>query len=343
MYFHNRDHGYTLTLAETAIEQIRSLLLPSDPSSFEIWYTYAGRFVPALNQAINDALANGRKPSAVEIEQIYDRHLGTFRFGEQIEQIGEKFSADLKQILTEMDAAVRSTAGYGDNLGEIGRKLDQAADRNDVRAIVEALVSATRSAIADSRFHRARFEATRDEVEQLRRDLDDIRAESRTDALTTLANRKEFDAVLTRAIADAAQSRTPLSMLMCDVDYFKNFNDTWGHPFGDDVLRLIARATKEIIRRHDIAARYGGDEFAVILPNTALPAAEEIAERLRVEVNTKSIIQRSTGHNLGRVSVSIGIAQWRDDEPVRDFVERADTCLYAAKKNGRNRVVRERL
>lgn len=343
MYFQNRDHSYTLGLAEIAIQRIRSLLLPCDPLSFEIWYTYAGRFVPALNQAINDALANGRKPSAVEIEQIYDRHRGMFRFGEKIEQIGDKFSTDLEQALTDVDAAVRSTTGYGDNLGEIGRKLDQAADRNDVRAVVEALVRATRSAIADSQSNRARFEATRSEIDQLRRELEDLRAENRIDALTTLANRKEFDAALARTTADAAQSRAPLSMLICDVDYFKNLNDTWGHPFGDDVLRLIARAIKKIIRRHDIAARYGGDEFAVLLPSTALQAAEEIAERLRAEVNAKSVVQRSTGRDLGRVSVSIGIAQWRADEPARGFVERADAGLYAAKKNGRNCVVRVEL
>jgi diguanylate cyclase len=128
---------------------------------------------------------------------------------------------------------------------------------------------------------------------------------------------------------------------MADVDNFKSFNDTWGHPLGDDVLRLIARIMRENLRQHDLGARYGGEEFALVLPSTDLRQAVVIAERLREAIIVKEVIQRSSGKTLGRVSVSIGVAQWQSGEAPRQFIERADACLYAAKEQGRNRVICE--
>ena len=339
MHSESRDHRYTLNLAETALEQIKSLELPGDPPSFEVWYTYAGRFIPALNQAINDALAKGQRLSAVDIDRIYDRHLGTFRLGEQVEKIGEEINSEVDQVVGMIDAAIGSADRYDSNLSNIGQKLDHSVDRVALRTIVEALVSETRSAATENRKHQSQLKAARNEIDQLRINLEAIRVESRTDALTALANRKQFDQSLNEAILHARQTSEPLTLLMCDADHFKAFNDKWGHPLGDDVLRLIARTIREVIRREDIAARYGGEEFAVIFPNTSLRAATEIAERFRTEVGAKQVVQRSTGRNLGRVTVSVGLAQWQKDETLRDIIERADACLYAAKNQGRNRVI----
>lgn len=339
MHSENRDHRYTMNLAEAALTQIKSLQLPGDPPSFEIWYTYAGRFIPALNQAINDALAKGRELSAIDIDRIYDRHLGTFRLGEQVEKIGEDISREVDQVVGMIDAAIGSTERYEGGLSEFGEKLNTTVDREGLRAIVEALTSETQTASIDNRRHEARLRAARYEIDRLRTELETVRSESRTDALTALANRKHFDQSLNEAILRATQTSEPLTLLLCDVDHFKAFNDTWGHPLGDDVLRLIARTIKEVVRREDVAARYGGEEFAVILPNTSLQTAAEVAETLRAGVNTKEVVQRSTGRNLGRVTVSVGLAQWQKGELLRDIVERADECLYAAKNQGRDRVI----
>ena len=334
----SRDHRYTMNLAETALERIKSLELPGDPPSFEIWYTYAGRFMPALNQAINDALAKGQRLSAVDIDRIYDRHLGTFRLGEQVEKVGEEVSCEVDQVVGLIDAALGSAERFGGGLVDLGQKLDQAVDQAGLRAIVDALVRETQSASNENRNHQLQLRAARNEIDQLRTKLEAIRVESRTDALTALANRKQFDQSLNEAILHASQTLEPLTLLLCDVDHFKEFNDKWGHPLGDDVLRLIARTIRETVRREDVAARYGGEEFAVILPNTSLQIAANVAERLRTSVSAKQVIQRSSGRHLGQVTVSIGLAQLQKDEMLRDIVERADACLYAAKHQGRNQV-----
>jgi diguanylate cyclase len=128
---------------------------------------------------------------------------------------------------------------------------------------------------------------------------------------------------------------------MADVDHFKSFNDRYGHLTGDQVLRLVAIAVKQNVKGRDTAARYGGEEFVIALPNTALQSAITVADHIRRAVMTKELMKRSSGERLGRVTVSIGVAVLRPNDSAQSLIERADNCLYAAKRNGRNRVICE--
>ncbi len=118
--------------------------------------------------------------------------------------------------------------------------------------------------------------------------------------------------------------------MMCDVDHFKTFNDTYGHLTGDQVLRLVAMAVKQNVKGQDIAARYGGEEFAVVLPETLLRSAITVADHIRRAVMMKDLVKRSTGEHLGRITISIGVAQLHEDDQPQTLLERADRCLYAA-------------
>jgi diguanylate cyclase len=128
---------------------------------------------------------------------------------------------------------------------------------------------------------------------------------------------------------------------MIDIDHFKSFNDTYGHLTGDQVLRLVGMSLRHSIKGQDITARYGGEEFVVVLPETALRQAISVAENIRRSVMAKELKKKSTGEILGRVTISAGVATLRDTDDVHLLIERADTCLYAAKRSGRNRVVCE--
>ena len=129
--------------------------------------------------------------------------------------------------------------------------------------------------------------------------------------------------------------------MMTDIDHFKKFNDSFGHLTGDQVLRLVAMSVKQNVKGQDIAARYGGEEFAVILPNTVLRSAITVADHIRRAVMTKELMKRSTGEHLGRVTISIGVATLQQGRQRAELIERADACLYAAKRHGRNRVMCE--
>ncbi|MCU0894360.1 MAG: GGDEF domain-containing protein [Rhodospirillales bacterium] len=150
-----------------------------------------------------------------------------------------------------------------------------------------------------------------------------------------------FDFVLRQAALDGMENGDPLSLLMLDIDHFKKFNDTHGHHIGDQVLRLLAAVLKQSVKGQDTPARYGGEEFAVVLPQTVLENAVKLAEAIRLRVSRRSVVNRATSQRLGSFTVSIGAAEFVPGEPLRQFVERADRALYAAKKAGRNRVMFE--
>lgn len=161
-----------------------------------------------------------------------------------------------------------------------------------------------------------------------------LRRLSDTDDLTGLANRRRLMERLDEEISLSNRHATPLSLMMVDLDHFKNINDTWGHLQGDEVLKALARFFDEILREEDLVARLGGEEFTMILPLTPKRHAEKLAERLRERIATHDF-----GIGKGRVTVSIGIAEHRVGDSRDTLLHRADDSLYGAKHGGRNQVM----
>jgi diguanylate cyclase len=124
---------------------------------------------------------------------------------------------------------------------------------------------------------------------------------------------------------------------MVDIDHFKTYNDTNGHPAGDDVLRLVAQLLQANVRPNDVVYRYGGEEFALIFPGEDRDAAFSVIERARVEISTRILKRRSTNEQLGTITISSGVAESMHGDQPATLIERADGALYASKRNGRNR------
>jgi diguanylate cyclase len=335
------EHERTLAYAEIALGQIKALGQSASPRNFEIWYHYATGYNQQLNQAINEMLAKSGTLSEQDLEQVYDTYLSESRFGERIDSVGLRVLDEIKHVMSTIDAAAGSATTYSQHLTAASEKLAQATDGDALRAAIEHLVQGAHEMESSNRNLEARLAASRHEIEGLQHSLEAVRTESLTDPLTTLANRKYFDAALAEGIAEAATKNEPLSLLMADIDHFKTFNDRFGHLTGDQVLRLVALSVKQSVKNNDVAARYGGEEFVIALPNTDLDSARLIADQIRRAVMTKELMKRSTGERLGRVTISIGVAQLRPSDNAPLLIERADKCLYAAKRNGRNRVIGE--
>lgn len=161
---------------------------------------------------------------------------------------------------------------------------------------------------------------------------------STTDALTGIYNRRNFDEKLNYEFARAMRYETALSCIMFDIDFFKKVNDTHGHVFGDEVLRMIGNTLRVELRIHDIYARYGGEEFVVLLPETEAECARTVAEKIRHSIAQKTVSQNGISVN---VTVSLGVAELDGDfmKTGRDLVEKADRAMYNAKNSGRNRTI----
>ena len=160
-----------------------------------------------------------------------------------------------------------------------------------------------------------------------------------TDELTGLANRRYFTQRGEEEFSRSRRYQMPLSLLMLDADKFKDINDTFGHEAGERVLRQVATLFTQCLREVDIAGRLGGDEFGIILPNTALDEALPLAERLRQTIARQSIEVRG---KYIRFTMSIGVAELTAEmDSIDDLFRRADTALYQDKRSGRNHVIRE--
>lgn len=151
-----------------------------------------------------------------------------------------------------------------------------------------------------------------------------------TDALTSLYNRRKFEELLTREIDRNRRYKTELSLIFCDIDNFKRINDEFGHDIGDTILRDFAASLKISVRSTDIVARWGGEEFVILVSNATPQQAQEIAEKLRKTIEDKSFPP------VGRVTASFGLTKFKSDDNQVTIIKRADQALYQAKENGRN-------
>ena len=246
----------------------------------------------------------------------------------------------ISDVLGKLEVSARDAATYKDTLSAASGQLGADRAPADVRKLVEGLIAATRAMEERTKSLEGELQASSAQVHELRGKLDDVRKESMTDPLTNIANRKAFDEAVEQG-RKAAEDGEDVCLLMCDIDHFKKFNDSWGHQTGDQVLRLVASCLSENVKGRDTAARYGGEEFAVLLRGTTLEAATHVANQIRNTVETKKLVKKSTGDILGTITISIGVAKFTHGEGTESVIRRADACLYGAKHNGRNLVINQ--
>jgi diguanylate cyclase len=335
------EHERTMAFAELALGQIRSLRQTAVPRNYEIWYIYATGYNSALNKIINETLARNGKLTEADLEQIYDTYLSHIKTTERIDKVGARVIGEIDDVMKLVSDALGVSAGYDASLSSATKQLSTAQNRDQVKTIVASLVKSTREMRETNKALEERLTLSKSEISNLQQSLEAIRAESLTDPLTGLGNRKYFDRSIDMAVQTALANGEPLSLLMFDIDHFKSFNDSYGHLTGDQVLRLVGMSLKQTIKGQDITARYGGEEFAVVLPNTALRQALTVADHIRRAVMSKELKKKSTGEILGRVTISVGVSMLKPGDDTDSLIERADACLYAAKRNGRNRVICE--
>ena len=335
------EHERTMAFAEVALGQIKSLRQTAIPRNYEIWYAYATGYNSPLNKIINETLARHGKLTEADLEQIYETYLSQIKTSDRIDKVGARVIGEIDDVMILISDALGMSANYDASLSGASQKLSSARKPDQVKSIVESLVKSTREMRDTNKALEDRLSLSKNEISNLQQSLEAIRAESLTDPLTGLGNRKYFDRSIATAVQNALANGEPLSLLMFDIDHFKSFNDSYGHLTGDQVLRLVGMSLKQTIKGQDITARYGGEEFVVVLPNTALRPALTVADHIRRAVMAKELKKKSTGEILGRVTISVGVSMLKPDDDTDSLIERADACLYAAKRNGRNRVICE--
>lgn len=337
------DHGdreRTFGLAKRANDLMRDYGMSATPRSYAIWYTYVAGTHPHLNDAIKRLTGQNGKLSCADIDDLFEAHIDGRRISDQAEKMNANLLVEVEGIIEMIDLSLGATAQYGQSLQAFSNDLTvPSLTSNRLRELIAAIAANTRDLAANNRTLEARMRESLTEIDALRETLETTRKESLTDALTGLANRKHFEDMLDRHVDTKRAEDRPASLIVIDIDKFKRFNDLYGHLTGDQVLRLVAIVMRESVSSPATLARFGGEEFGVLLPQTDRAAAVVIAERIRTSVLGRELIKRSTGESLGKVTISLGIAEQRAGDSAVSLLERADNCLFAAKRAGRNRCI----
>lgn len=313
--------------------------LQPTPEAYRVWFSYLSDANPDLTHELRDALDRGEPIDDARCNELFERFFGTLKEERQLQRTGLRLGELATQLIQEVGGISEGTARYGTVLSQARQDVAGSASVQEIGRLLGSIIGET----SRMQEHVQRVEALLVEstgrIEEMRRDLQVAWREARTDGLTGLANRKHFDLAVRTAAGQALEQDRPVCLMMADVDHFKTFNDSHGHLMGDHVLRLVASIIRSNIKGRDLAARYGGEEFAVILPDTRLDDAVSLANQLRHNISIRQIQLKQSRQTLGRVTVSLGVAEYRAGEPVTGWIDRADEALYEAKRSGRNRVV----
>ena len=334
--------GYrdALEVAARTFQLIRKYKTPPIPKAYEVLYSCATNDRELVKERVDDAVQRYGALNLYDVEQI---HSDFFSYTEAIQARHDKTSGSMEIELTNlMDLISRHSATTDDfskSLTVAGVSISNGITADQLRSTIKVLMTENQRARDETARLSSSLKASHATIKAMKESLASAREEGLRDALTGLRNRRHFDRVLPQEIERAEEHGKPLSVCMIDVDHFKRVNDDFGHPTGDSVLRLIGTLLSENLKGRDVPVRYGGEEFAIILPQTGLEAANSIAERIRVQLADKRLVLSGSKTSLGIITASFGVAEWTHGEQENELIARADAMLYRAKRTGRNKVV----
>jgi len=307
------------------------------PTNYALWYTYVTNESSDLNQQLDALIENGQPLSKLKAK---DLHLQYVSDKENITALDLRQS--IEGMLIELSQTLKDTQSdthdykktMDSHLDDLNRVEKEGWSVEEVLSLVRNMVSEAQNIKQSAISFNSSLGKAEKEIARLKTQLSESQQAALYDALTGLCNRRYFDSELNSKMA-----LDKLCLILIDIDHFKKINDTYGHQMGDLVLKAVAKKLQSSCRDNAQVFRYGGEEFAVLVPNADAKHARQVADGMRRMLEKISVKDRRTGQILGDITVSAGVAQLTDNEASQSLIERADKLLYEAKRLGRNRVM----
>jgi len=329
--------GYEL--GHSALHELKKVEVWPTMVNFELWLHVLADPEGTLALEVKTLLGAGEQITDSIAEELSRAYLPRARLEAQVGEAGGALSTHLDAVALTIDEARGSASDFAVELERARGRLNDKPDRTALAELVSDLAEATDAARDKSLQLEGRLAESFAEVRKLREALELTRQEASTDGLSNLANRRAFDEELRRLCAAAeAPQGGPLSLALLDIDRFKTINDTWGHQTGDQVIRFVASVISQVGAPPRFAARFGGDEFAMIFSGEPASQVEQRLRNMTAEIAARQLKRRDTNEPLGDITLSAGLAERRPGETPTALMERADQALYASKRAGRNRV-----
>lgn len=314
--------------AQLANQLLDKHSLPPTPINYSVFFIYVSGTNPTLKNHF-DLLFENNQLDETSIIELYELHIS------QVAQLDEEIISPLTEsidiLLSKLDQQVISDEQTVTNLQKIDKALTHSIKGNSLQQIVNYVQNTVNGSVSKHKTLSEELIKTNDEIGELKTKLAEAKKEAISDPLTGFLNRRGGEEKL--AEIDIEESHTTM---VIDIDHFKLVNDNFGHLIGDKVIQKVAQTIRNQISENDISVRYGGEEFVVVAIGKTLDQAESIAENIRKSINQLKLKQRNSDKFLPQISVSIGMAETKNDRHWQDNIARADKALYEAKNSGRN-------
>ena len=332
---------YPQSAAESA--ELLRLVLPRiakhgghyGPVAYAVWYEHLAGLNKPLSEELDSRLQASEVIDQPDIEQLYQRYLSVRESRSAL--VLQDGLGDLLRKLGEIaGTSANDTAEYAHVLVACEQELAASSDASGLPRVIKLLVESTAAARSTTDKVQAELAASRAEMMKLRADLGDLQTEALTDPLTGLHNRRGFEFTLSKLCEEGSDGLPSAALLLMDIDRFKSINDTYGHLVGDRVIVATAKVLKDAVKGRDVVARFGGDEFMVLLPDTPGHGALALAEQIRSAFGKLRIRRSGSEEVIVQISMSIGVVTLLAGKSVEQAIDSADKALYQAKNEGRN-------
>ncbi len=313
--------------------------VPTTPTNYALWYTYVSDDSPELNKEMDKVIENYGTCPPASGENLYRTHVAD-KAETDFRQLRQSLESIMLEIGHTMSDTLADTGDYQKVVDkcfdELNRVEEEGLSVEEVMDLVRTLVAESREIRNSTRFFNSQLNGAQDEIKSLKNQLEKVQKDALYDALTGLLNRRAFNDELAGLCSNL---KDDLCLILVDIDYFKNFNDEYGHLFGDLVLKAVARRLQLSCRDGIQAFRYGGEEFAILIPHKKMIVVRQLAESMRRALEKLSVKDKRSGRQVGNITASFGVAECHQSDSVSAFIDKADKQLYEAKRLGRNRVL----
>lgn len=322
-----------------AVPLMMKYKVPTTPLNYALWYTYVSNDIPALNEQLNTLMESNEICPPIQAEYLYREFVA-----DKTESETWELRTSIDKMLIQLDKSLVDThkdthtfqKSFKKTFDDINRVDQEGLSVEEVIVLLKKLQGDSKNMHRSTAFFSNSLENAKGEIASLKEQLEKSQKQALYDSLTGLLNRHAFDTELSAYLKG---SEPGLCLILADIDHFKNFNDQWGHLLGDQVLKAVGRKLNDSMRNGASAYRFGGEEFAILIPKCKLRIARHFAESMRKAIEKLTLKDKRTGDVINNITLSFGVVELQKGDSLAHFIGRADEFLYEAKRLGRNRVL----
>ena len=334
----SNDISTAISLLKQTLPEMNKRSIASTPINYAIWYEYVTGENKKLVSAINELDAKKTLFTTEVLQTLYNQYISEAHEA-AVNQLSDSVREIIHDFLDKISKESDGLSNYSQTLASVSSQMTNVNHLDDIKELIHHLIGETKKREDANQSMQTSLECMALEMQKLRAEVAKINSEAITDSLTKVNNRRAFDVEIEGFIAISKAESKSLCLIMINLDHFKAFNKRFGHSIGDKVLRFAASLIKNNIKGSDSVSRYGGEQFALLLPETSFEGALIVAENIRERLAKQTLSDSAEKIELGTITASFGVSAYQYGENSEQLIRKADSALSDAKKAGRNKVI----